>query len=183
MLSKFYYLLIFSPCSNQMNSSHCHLMELFKSKESCKKNLIQTLIAWPIMILEWHLFLRLSLGFVWKMLSFVGKQVFTQKMSVHFLYFLLKWKGVNQQVCLIKYLEIEICNSTSHKKRERSKNISNFKSMFRTPGKFSLVTLVTNYHKSSLLPLGFRPWRKFEKQKLVLNFESCYCYFKWVIFS
>ena len=26
------------------NSSHCHLMELFKSKESCKRNLIQTII-------------------------------------------------------------------------------------------------------------------------------------------
>ena len=42
-------------------------------------------------------------------------------MSVHFLYFLFKWKGVklNQQVCLIKYVENEISNSTSHKKRER----------------------------------------------------------------
>ena len=60
------------------NSSHCHLMELIKSKESCKekfdsKNNWKT--AWPRMILEWHLFLRLSLGFVWKMLSFVGKHL------------------------------------------------------------------------------------------------------------
>ena len=67
--------LYFSLALIRWNSSHCHLMELFKSKESCKKNLIQTLIAWPIMILEWHLFLRLSLGFVWKMLSFVGKHL------------------------------------------------------------------------------------------------------------
>ena len=80
------------------NSSHCHLMGLLKSKESCKEkfdlnNNWKT--AWPRMILEWHLFLRLSLGFLWKMLSFVGKHLsFTQKMSVHFLYFLFKWKGV-----------------------------------------------------------------------------------------
>ena len=26
------------------NSSHCHLMELFKNKESCRKNLIQTIM-------------------------------------------------------------------------------------------------------------------------------------------
>ena len=48
----------------------------------------------------------------------------------------------------------------------------------KTSEKFSLVALVTSYHKLSLLPLVVRPWRKFEKQKLVLNFESCYCYFK-----
>ena len=58
------------------NSSYCHLMELFKSKESCKekfdsKNNWKT--AWPRMILEWRLFLRLS--FLWKMLSFAGKHL------------------------------------------------------------------------------------------------------------
>ena len=60
------------------NSSHCHLMELFKSKESCKEKFDSNnnwKTAWPRMILEWHLFLRLSLGFVWKMLSFVGKHL------------------------------------------------------------------------------------------------------------
>ena len=31
--------------------------------------------VWPRMILEWHLFLRLPLGFVIKMLSFVGKRL------------------------------------------------------------------------------------------------------------
>ena len=59
-------------------------------------------------------------------------------MSVHFLYFLcifyLNEKELNQQVCLTKYVENEISNSTSHQKkqenkkkkkkeRERSKNI------------------------------------------------------------
>ena len=59
------------------NSSHCHLMELFKSKESCKEKFDSNnnwKTAWPRMILEWHLFLKLSLGFVWKMLSFVVKR-------------------------------------------------------------------------------------------------------------
>ena len=60
------------------NSSHCHLMELFKSKEICRKNLIQTIIEklhGQRMILEWHLFLRLSLEFLWKMLIFVRKNL------------------------------------------------------------------------------------------------------------
>ena len=62
------------------------------------------------------------------------------------------------------------------KKRERgAKTWSNFKNIAKTPEKVSLVTLDTNYRKLSLF--------KFEKQKLVLNFESCYCYFKWVILS
>ena len=52
------------------------------------------------------------------MLSFVGKYL-TQKMSVHFLYFYLNEEKLNQQACLIKYVENEISNSTSHKKRER----------------------------------------------------------------
>ena len=62
------------------NISHCHLMELLKSKKSFneKVNLNNNWKnAWPRMIWEWHLFLRLSLGFVWKILRFVGKQVFT----------------------------------------------------------------------------------------------------------
>ena len=69
VLPKFYYLLIFSPLI-KWNSTHCHLiylMELFKGKENFKKvdsNNWKT--AWPRIILEWHLFLRLSLGFVKK---------------------------------------------------------------------------------------------------------------------
>ena len=44
------------------------------------------------------------------------------------------------------------------KKRERgAKTLSNFKNISKTPEKFSLVTLVTNYHKLSLLPLVVRP--------------------------
>ena len=67
----------------------------------------------------------------------------------------------------------------SHTKKERvAKTYSNFKNISKTPENFSLVTLVTNYHKLSLLPLVVRPRRKFEKQKLVLYLESCYCYFK-----
>ena len=39
LLSKFYDLLLFSPCLIyfRSNSSHCRLMDLFKSKESFKK--------------------------------------------------------------------------------------------------------------------------------------------------
>ena len=76
------YFLNFITCSYfprpliRWNSSHCHLMELFKSKESCKEKFDSNnnwKTAWSRMILEWHLFLRLSLGFVWK--RFVGKHL------------------------------------------------------------------------------------------------------------
>ena len=75
------------------------------------------------------LFLRLSLGFVWEMLSFVGKHLrFHPKVVClfNFCIFCLNEKEFNQQVCLIKYAENEMSNSTSHKrkkKKERSKNI------------------------------------------------------------
>ena len=59
--------------------------------------------------------------------------------------FYLNGKELNQQVCLIK-------------ERERGeKTNSNLKNISKTPEKFSLVTVVTNYHKLSLLPLVFRP--------------------------
>ena len=65
------------------------------------------------MILEWNLFLTLALGFVWKM--FLPK-----RWLLIFCIFCLNEKKYNQQVCLIKYVENEICNSTSHEKeRER----------------------------------------------------------------
>ena len=80
-----------------------------------------------------------------------------------FCIFYLNEKELNQQVCLIKYVENKISNFTSHQKKrkgekERSKNITQLqKHISKTPEKFSLVTLVTNYHKLSLLPLVVRP--------------------------
>ena len=54
------------------------------------------------------------------MLSFVGRCLFV------FCIFYLNEKELNQQVCLIKYVENEISNSTSHKKkREREKQKHN----------------------------------------------------------
>ena len=53
-------------------------MDLFKSKESSKEKVDSSnnwKTEWPRMILEWHLILRLSLGFVWQMLSSVGKHL------------------------------------------------------------------------------------------------------------
>ena len=78
------------------------------------------------MILEWHLFLRLSLGFVWKILSFVGKHLSFYAKDVYsssvIFIFCLNEKESNQQVCPIKYAENEISNPTSHKKkRERER--------------------------------------------------------------
>ena len=43
------------------------------------------------------------------------------------------------------------------KKERGAKTYSNFKNISKTPEKFSLVTLVTNYHKLSFLPLVVRP--------------------------
>ena len=73
-----------------------------------------------------------------------------------FCIFHINEKEINQQVCLIKHVENEISNSTSHKEketereREEQKHNSTSKT-FLTPEKFSLITLVTNYHKLSLL--------------------------------
>ena len=58
--------------------SHYHLMDLFKSKGSSKEKFDSNNnwnTAWTRMILEGHLFLRLSSGFIWKMLIFVGKHL------------------------------------------------------------------------------------------------------------
>ena len=69
-----------------------------------------------------HLFLRLSLGFVWKMFCFVGKHLsfYPKDVCSISVFFCLNEKELRQQLCLIKYVENEISNSTSHKKeRER----------------------------------------------------------------
>ena len=62
------------------------------------------------------------LSFVWNHLSFYPKDVCS------FSVFYLNEEELNQQVCLIKYVEHEISNSASHKKRERGTKTSNFKS-------------------------------------------------------
>ena len=59
LLSKFYYLVIFSPCLNQ-------LIKFFRSKENFKKKVDSDSnwkATWPRMSLKWYLFLELSLGF------------------------------------------------------------------------------------------------------------------------
>ena len=57
------------------NSSHWHLVELFKSKERFKEK-VDSGNNWKTdLILDWHLFWRLWLGFVWKMLRFEGKHL------------------------------------------------------------------------------------------------------------
>ena len=47
-------------------------------------------------------------------------------MSVYFLYFYLNEKELNQQVCLIKYVENKISNSTSHKKKRETEEQKHF---------------------------------------------------------
>ena len=58
-----------------------------------------------------------------------------------FCIFYLNEEELNQQVCLIKYVENEISNSTSHKKRERGgKTESNFKNFIsKTPEKLYTI--------------------------------------------
>ena len=118
MLSKFY-CLYFPLALIRWKSSHCHLRELFKSKENWKKkfdsnNNCKT--AWSRMIVKWHLVLILSLGFVWKMLSFVGKHLsfYPKRYLFIFCIFYLNEKELNQEVYLIKFVENQISNSTSH---------------------------------------------------------------------
>ena len=59
--------LYFSLALIRWNSSRFHLMELFKSKESFKEKVNSNnnwKTAWPRIILDWNLFLRLSLALV-----------------------------------------------------------------------------------------------------------------------
>ena len=46
----------------------------------------------------------------------------TKRSLFIFCIFYLNEKKLNQQVCLMKYVENEISNSTSHKKKRESKN-------------------------------------------------------------
>ena len=67
-------------------------LNFIKSKESCKEKFDSNnnwKTAWLRAILEWHLFLRLLLGFVWKMLSFVGKHLSFYSKDVCSLYVFL----------------------------------------------------------------------------------------------
>ena len=110
-------------------------MELFKSKEGCKEEFDSNKnwkTAWPRMISEWHLFLRLSLGFVWKM--FLPKRCL-----FIFCIFYLNEKELNQQVRLIKYVKNEISNSTSDKKRKKEEQKHN-------PTSKTFLKLLKNVH-------------------------------------
>ena len=97
-----------------------------------------------------------NVGFCRKTSTFLPKRC----LFIFFIFYLNE-KELNQQVCPIKYVENEISNSTSHKKKEEKRvreeqTQSNFKNISKTSEKFSLVTLVTNYHKLLLFPLAVR---------------------------
>ena len=87
-------------------------MKLFKSKESCKEKFDSNnnWTAWARKILEWFL------SFVGKHLKFLPKRYL-----FIFCIFHLNEKELNQQVCLIKYVENEISNSTYHQKKKEKK--------------------------------------------------------------
>ena len=100
-----------------------------------------------------------NVGFCRKTSTFLPKRC----LFIFFIFYLNE-KELNQQVCPIKYVENEISNSTFHKKKKRKKKRvrqeqkqSNFQNISKTSEKFSLVTLVTIYHKLLLFPLVVRP--------------------------
>ena len=84
-------------------------------------------------------------------------------MSVDFRIFYLNQEELTRQVCLIKYIENEISNSTLHKtkkQKRRAKTYSNFNIIIsETPEKLFLVTLVM------LFIINY--WWKFEKKIIV----------------
>ena len=78
--------------------------------------------------------------------------------------FYLNEKELNQQICrkyiynTFRVLKVSFLTLPLTKKRkEEQKHNPTPKKNSKTPEKFSLVTLVTNYHKLSLLPLMVRP--------------------------
>ena len=93
-------------------------MELFTDKVSFKKK-------------EWHVYLRLSIGSVRKMLPkrFLSKGC-------------LSGKELKQQVRLIKYVENKISNSTSHKKIEEKRE----EQKHNPTSKTSFLKLLKNCH-------------------------------------
>ena len=81
---------------------------------------------------------KFSLGFVRKMLSFVGIHLsFLPKRCLFiFCIFCLNEKDLNHQSCLIKYVENEISSSTSQKqkkKRKEQKHNLSSKTLFLKP--------------------------------------------------
>ena len=72
----------------------------------------------------------------------------------------------------MKFLTLPLTKKKREREKEEQKQ-SNIKLL-------KIAPLVTNYHKLSLLPLVVRLSHKFEKQKLVLNFESCYYFISYV---
>ena len=118
--------LYFSLALIRWNSSHCQLMELFKSKENFKEKVDlgnNWKTAWPRIILEWHPFLRLSLGLSrLSILSFAGKHlIFYPKKCLFIFCIFYSNEEITQQVCLIKYIENDISDSNSHKKKKKKK--------------------------------------------------------------
>ena len=69
------------------------------------------------MILEWHLSLRLSLGFIRKILIFVRKHLSFYPKDV--LFFYLNEEELIQEVHLIKYIGNEISKSISYKTKNK----------------------------------------------------------------
>ena len=99
---------------------------------------------------------KISLGFVWKMFEFCRKtfKFLPKRCLFIFCIFHLNEKELNQQVCLIKYAENQIFNSTSHQKKERKKgreeqkHIQLQKLQFWNSWKIviSYLLIFTNYH-------------------------------------
>ena len=86
-----------------------------KSKESCKVKFDSNndwKTVWPRMILEWHLFLRLSLRFAWKMLIFAGKhQSFYPKDVCPFsVFFIYMFKCTDFKCTANKHRELNFCH-------------------------------------------------------------------------
>ena len=99
-----------------------------------------------------------------------------------FCIFYLNEKELNQQICLIKYVENEISNSNSltKKKEEEQKHNPTSKIFLKLLKNFHWLhqlLIITNSQIITVTTCG-QTLKQFEKQKFVLNFEYCYCYFK-----
>ena len=111
------------------NSSHCHQMELFKSKESGKKiwfkqrfkncmakNHFRVTSIFKIII---RICMR-NVEFYRKTSTFLPKRCL-------FIFFIFHFneKELNQNACLVQYVENETSNSSSHKKEKKREGIKN----------------------------------------------------------
>ena len=124
-------------------SCYWHLMELFKSKARFREK-VDSNNNWKTMAKNSlsDIIFKIIIRICQKDVEFCGKtsKFLPKRYLFIFCIFYLNKNELNQQICLIKYVENEISNSTSHEKRDRVEQKHN------PTSKASFLKLLKNCH-------------------------------------